>query len=45
MKIGVMVSNRFLNCFMVETFGYDSPKTNQGLLSRTLVFEENGPGQ
>ena len=45
MKIGVRVDNRCLSCFMVETSGYESPRTNQGNLKRTLVFEETGPGQ
>ena len=35
MKNGERVVNRFVSYFMVETSGYDSPRTNQGPLRRT----------
>ena len=39
MKIGERVSNMCLSIFMVETFGYDSARTNQGTLRRTIASE------
>ena len=46
MKLGGRVHNMCLVLFVVETYGYDFPRTNQGPLRRTLAFWCKGlPGQ
>ena len=37
MKLGGRVHNMCLVLFVVETYGYDFPRTNQGPLRRTLA--------
>ena len=46
MNFGGKVLNMYLSVFTIEISGYDSPRTNQGPLRRTLAFwGQRLPGQ